>query len=266
MSIYIWYLNYAHAQATENGLLYLPSGKNQKIFESYIKLCQVDASKIIIKYAYTAQQIAMAIGKTIIIDPTSCSICNDDENTVSVKNIFHQLYEPSLTELAKKRQAWQLQNLTPEIQSFIFKHELGHVVDYYSYKKLWIIFLIGTLATYSAIHSAKIVLSSIGGIGAIFIGLTVSIFVDIFLTLLSNLVFKVEAEKRADNFAAKYSSVQEIIQAADFFAQEQEFIEIHKDPNDLLLKLPLEIFSGHPNGKSRKKYLLKLVENKNNSR
>lgn len=259
MGIYIWYLNYIQHKALESRLLYFPSDKYQEIFESYIKSCNIDPKKIVVKYAYTAQQIAMAISNTIIIDPTTCSICSHDENALPVKNVFHQLYESHLNELSKKRQTWQSENLTPEIQSFIFKHELGHVVDHYSYKKLWVIFFIGTLTIYGAIGATKIFLSSIGTIGSISIGLIIGIFLDNFLTLFSNLVFKVAAEKRADKFAAKYSSSEEITQAADFFAREQEIIEIYKDPNNLLLKLPSEILSGHPSGKHRKKYLLNLI-------
>jgi hypothetical protein len=264
MGVYIWYLNYAQHIALQKALFYAACGKHKEMFDFYIKSCNLDPSKIILKYAYTAQQVAMAIGNTVVMDPTTCSICADDVNAVPVINVFQQLYEPTLNELGKKRQAWQSQNLTPEIQSFIFKHELGHVVDQYSYKKLWVVFLIGTLAVYGAINSAKMAVPVVGLLGAVFVGLVVGPCIDVFLTLFLNLVFKVAAEKRADAFAVKYSSSEEIIQAADFFAQEQEIIETYKDSNDWLLKLPTEVYSGHPNGRNRKKYLLQLAKNKEN--
>ncbi|MBI2344993.1 M48 family metalloprotease [Candidatus Dependentiae bacterium] len=262
MGIYIWYLSYVQTAALENGLLYTPSGEHREMFRSYITLCNVDPSKIIIKYAYTAQQIAMAIGKTIVIDSTTCSICSGDANVTPIINIFHQLYESKLNDLGKKRQVWQSQNLTPGIQSFIFKHELGHVIDHYSYKKLWVIFLTGALTVFAGITVVNMILFFTNPLLAILIGLIVGMFIDIVLTLFFNLVFKTAAEKRADKFAAKYSTAEEIIQAAHFFAQEQDIIEMYKDPNNWFLKLPTTIYSGHPQGKDRKEYLLKLAKNK----
>ncbi len=262
MGIWIFYLNYMQLRKGENSLLYAPSGRHKELFDSYIRLCNFDPSKVIVKYAYTAQQMGMAMGNTLIIDPTTCSICKDDLNANPVLNIFHQLYEPNLDELGKKRQSLQLQNLTPEIQSFIFKHELGHIVDHYSYKKLGIIFVISTLSFYGGISITKFILPLFGFLPAIFSGILIATFLDIFLTLLSNLLFKVRAEKIADRFAVKYSSKEEIIQAAHFFVEEQEIIEAYKNPNDWVLKLPIELYSGHPNPKSRKKYLLQLAENK----
>lgn len=260
--INIWYLNYAQHKRTENGLLYFPSAKYKEIFDTYIRSCNVDPAKIIIKYAYTAQQIAMAFSNTVVIDPTTCSLVHNDPNIEPVKDVFHQFYESNLNDLGKNRQTWQLQKLTPEIQMFIFKHELGHIVDWYSYKKLGIIFLIGTLSIYSAIGIAQIVSPLFGVVPAIMMALIVGVFVDLFLTYFSNLCFKVAAEKRADAFAVKYSTTEEIMAAADFFEQERDVIEKYKDPNNWLLKLSPMIYSGHLDGQSRKKYLLQLLENK----
>jgi hypothetical protein len=264
MGIWIFYLHYMQLKTAQNSLLYVPSGRHKELFDSYIRLCNFDPSKVIIKYAYTGQQMGMAMGNTLIIDPTTCSICKDDVNANPVLNVFHQLYEANLDELGKRRQSLQLQNLTPEIQAFIFKHELGHIVGNYSYKELGVNFVIATLSFYGGISMAKFILSSFGILPAIFAGILAATFLDIFLTLFSNLLFKVRAEKRADYFAAKYSSKEEIIQAAHFFVEEQEIIDVYKNSNDWVLKLPIELYSGHPHAKSRKKYLLQLAEHTTN--
>ena len=87
-------------------------------------------------------------------------------------------------------------------------------------------------------------------------------FFDLFFTYSSNFFFKVAAEKRADQFAAKYSTAQTITEVAHFFGKEEEMIETYKDPKNLLLRLPSTILSGHPTGKTREAYLLKWTENK----
>ena len=262
----IWYLNYKQHKALEKALLYTPSGPHKEMFEYLIRSCNIDPSTINLRYAYTAQQIAMAMSKTVIIDPTSCSMCNNDPSSTPVVTVFTQIYASNLNNLQKERQALQSQ-LTPEAQHFIFRHELGHVVDQYAYKKFWIIFAIGSIATFAAISTAKLILpfaqTSLAGALATIAGLFIGLLVDLFLTYASNFFFKVAAEKRADLFAAKHSSAQEITDAAHFFAQEQEIIEKYKDPKSLLLKLPSTILSGHPKGKTREAYLLKLVKDKN---
>lgn len=265
LGTYIWFLNYKQHQALEKSLLYAPSGEHKETFEHLIRSCNIDPKTITLRYAYTAQQIAMAMSNTIIIDPTSCSTCSNDPNAIPVITIFTQMYAPSLNTLQKERQIWQSE-LTLPAQSFIFKHELGHVIDQYSYKKLWIIFAIGSMATFTAISTVKLILPFTGttltSTLAIVVGLIVGMFVDFLLTYASNFFFKVAAEKQADEFAAKYSTAQEITDAAHFFAKEQEIIETYKDPKNLLLKLPSTILSGHPSGKTREAYLLKLAQHK----
>jgi hypothetical protein len=265
LGIYIWFLNYKQHKAQQKALLYVPSGEHKEMFENLIRSCNIDPATINLRYAYTAQQIAMAMGNTVIMDPTCCSICSDDPNVTPVVSMFTQLYASSLNTLQKERQAYQSQ-LTPQAQSFIFKHELGHVVDQFAYKKLWIVFAIATVATFAAISTTKLILpfadTALTGILAIVAGLFIGTVIDLVLTYGSNFFFKVAAEKRADLFAAKYSTAQEITDAAYFFGREQEIIEKYKDPKNLLLKLPLTILSGHPAGKTREAYLLKLAEDK----
>lgn len=265
LGAHIWRLNYKKHAALEKGLLYVPSGAHKEMFENLIRSCNIDPNTITLKYAYTAQQIAMAMSRTVIIDPTTCVICSDDANAIPVVNVFTQIYAAGLNTLQKERQLSQSQ-LTPEAQSFFFKHELGHIVDNYSYKKLWIIFAVGTTSTAIAIYTVKLLLPFTDSLAtqsfAVIVGLFVGMFFDLFFTYSSNYFFKVAAEKRADLFAAKHSTAQEITKVAHFFGREQELIETYKDPKNLLLKLPSTILSGHPAGKTRQAYLLKLAENK----
>lgn len=262
LGIYIWYLNYLQHNNLQKNLRYSPTGTHKDLFENIIRSCDVNPETISIKYAYTEQQIAMALGSTIIIDPTTCTICHDDPQATSVMNVFTQLYEPRLNSLAQHRQVWQRQNLTPDIQMFIFKHEIGHIVDNYSYKKLWIIFGIGSLATLSGIITAKLVMNHVGGFTAIVTGILAGAIADLLLTYGSNYFFKVAKERKADIFAAQHSTAEEITQTAHFFAQEHDIIERYKDPKNLWFRLPITILSGHPNGKTRQAYLLELARSK----
>jgi hypothetical protein len=85
---------------------------------------------------------------------------------------------------------------------------------------------------------------------------------DLLLTFISNAVWKLREEKKADQFAAQYSTIEDIEAAALFFEQHQEILDTYRQPRNFISYIPSFIRTGHPNGKSRSKYLLKLVSQK----
>lgn len=259
--IYIWYLNFIQHRRVINSLLYVPTGTHKQMFEDIIRSCGLAASAVNLKYAYTDEKIAMALSNTIVIDPTICSMCEDDLGSDPVKNVYHQMFAPTFTSLKVQRLIKYKAILSPEVQCFIFKHELGHVVDHYSVKKLFIIFAIGTAAVYAGLLMAKILLG-IHVVLAILGGMLVGGVVDIMLTYLFNVMFTLAAEKKADRFAAQHSTAEQIKAAALFFEQHQEILDRHKEVDGFWARIPSEILTGHPRGQARSAYLLKLAAQK----
>lgn len=262
IGVYVWYLNYLQHISVIKRLLHLPSGSYKELFESWIRECNVDVATVEIKYAYTGDNTAMAMSNTILVDPMLCSLSDGDTGSDAVKNIYNLHIEPTLTPACKQRLEAYKKLLTPQAQAFIFKHELGHVVDAYSYKKLWMIFFDGTVFALAGILSAKY-LMSYNVYLAVLVGMIVAGLVDVFLTYASNVLFKYQAEKHADFFAAQHSSKDEIQAAAHYFVEHEKILETYPDTSaGLPSKLPSIILSGHPSGKSRSAYLLQLAAKK----
>lgn len=260
LGAYIWFLNYRQYKAGAARLLYAPSGDYKKLFESWIQSCGVDRARINLRYAYTSEQFALTMGNTVVIDSICYSVCADDVANQPVKNVFKEVVEPRLSENAKKRLAAYKEILTPEVQEFLFKHEIGHIVHKFAFKKLWLVFVLGVLSAYAGILTAKYTITFHPLLG-IFLGMFVGGVVDILLTYASNYFFKYFAEKNADFFAARHSSVQHTVAAAEFFAKLQEINQTYKDNNNFVTRLPLALL-GYASGQERKAYLLKFVQAK----
>lgn len=242
-------------------LLYMPTGHYDAEFKKMIAECNVDPKTVKLKYAFTNEMCAMAVFDTIIIDPIVSSSVSEDPEALKVKDIFQASIKPSMTETQKNRIHLVEQALSPAALRFIFKHELGHVMSNYSPKKLGVLFLASFLAAYCAITSASAVMQ-FGGIVAIFTGLLAGFVGDLLFTYASNLSFKAYEEKKADQFAAQFSSRADIQAAADFFERHQEIIDTHQEPGNYLAFLPSIIVSGHPHGTTRASYLRAIAAEK----
>jgi Zn-dependent protease with chaperone function len=159
--------------------------------------------------------------------------------------------------------------MAPSVQRFIFKHELGHCSRNYSYYKLFLTFCIATLATFAGILVTRKIMRRIasvfgwGGFLALLLGVLVAGSCDLILTFASNATWKLHEETMADHFAAHYSSYEDIVEAADFFAKHQAIFDESKNSWNWLEYLPSEIKTGHPSGESRSSYLLQLAAKKN---
>lgn len=263
LGAYVYYLNYKQVEQLEKTLQFSPTGDHKDFFNNIIEACQIDPATVVVKYAYTNESIAMAAGTTVIIDPVVWHDVQDDAQAVKVQEIFKLHVEPNLSQLQKDRLTAFHRVLTPAAQRFIFKHELGHIVHHFSFYKLIVVFITGSLAAFAGIMAAVATLQ-IHGMLAIIVGMVVGGCMDLFLTYLSNLVWKLQQEKAADLFAVQYSSDEDIQAAALFFENHQNILDTHPEQNNVLAKLPSIIKTGHQHGEVRSAYLLKLMSVRKN--
>ena len=261
LGFYLWLVSYQGLMRLTNTLQFSPTGHHKDAFENMMRSCNVDPDKISLKYAYTNESIAMTANKTIVIDPILWHGLLDDPQAVKIEEIYKVHIEPNITDVQKERILAIHNLLTPDAQNFIFKHELGHVVQYYSLKKLMVIFIIGSLSTYSGIITALQALQ-IHGLVAIAVGMVVGGCIDLFLTYVSNVVFKLQEEKSADRFAVQYSCDKEVQAAADFFKQHGHILDANKKTTGFLCSVPSSIFTGYQKGCDRSAYLLRLLSKK----
>ena len=257
LGTYIWYLNWVQLKSLNSSLHFNATGHHKNLFRDLIRECGVNPETILIKYAHCNDSMAMAADNIIIIDPRMWPGLEEEPEAVKAKNVL-EAHLP-LSPVQQKRYTEMSNALTPGVQRFIFKHELGHIFYNFSSHKLAVIFGIGTLATYSGLFVAAHIYPY-NGLAAALAGMTVGGVNDLLLTLASNIVWKLNEEKKADLFAAQYSSYEDILEAADFFEKHQEIFDANQEPTNFLDRLPSEIKSGHPNGKPRAAYLRELAE------
>ena len=242
-------------------LQYSPTDIHKKLLETIVAECGMKSQNVHFLYAYTNEQIAIATFNSVILDPIIWSSIESDPEAIKVINIFEQFTAPTLSVVQKQRIGETKKIFSRDAQIFILKHELAHVHNHSSVKRLIAINIVGFLAAYVSILAAMSVLY-INGVFAICAGWLVGCISDLLFTYLSNAIFKSKDEKSADLFAAHYSSKQEINAAADFFEQHQQIVDNHFDRNNLLLFLPSILTTGHPNGRTRARYLRAIVSYK----
>lgn len=259
MGLYIGYLNYRVTKTQEAALKYVPSGIYKETLEQWISQCGVSLDAINLRYGYSGESIAIALFNTICLDPLIFTEFEHDGDAVKVKEIFALHIAPTVSELSKERMRVIRELCMPTVQRFIFMHELGHVVCRYTYKKLLVIALVGALAAYVGIMTAMLLLASVGW-WAVLAGMIAGGTVDLVLSYVSNFIFKLREEKKADDFAVRYSVRQEIAAAADFFEKHQILLDTHKDRDSILKYLPSAIATGHPDGRARAQYLRFMAE------
>lgn len=260
VGVYLFLLSYKQIHQMTKALQFSPTGEHKEHFQDLIKSCNLEQKSVELRYAYTNESIAMTVGSTVIIDPILWHGVADDVQAMHVGAIFKEHIEPRLTDAQKQRLTSIYRLLTPSVQNFLFRHELGHVVHHFSLKKLLIIFSIGFVITYIGIQAALYALP-VHGLIAIIFGVIVAGSLDLFLTYVSNILFKLQAEKGADRFAVRYSLHEEVVAAANFFVQHQLFLHHQKNIDTTISKVP-SIFQGYQNGVNRSAYLLKILSEK----
>lgn len=254
------YLYFIHKRASANlvaGLLFTPTGEQKDHFEELIRTCDMKPENLKLRYSYTDTGMAMAIHDAVCIDPMVWNGLESDPQAHKAVEVLEQHVMPAMPLYAKERIRKFKHLLTPAVQDFIFKHELGHIAYNYSAKKLLLAGVIGAVATFVGISVA--VANSLLGYGAFVLGLLVGGLADVVLSYVSNLVFKLKEEKAADKFAVDYSSRNDIQAAAHFFQAHQAVVDTHREEDNILHMLPSALISGHQNGKNRARYLRGLI-------
>ena len=261
LGAYIWHLHWTGLKNFTNALQFSPTSVNKDQFHALIQECNVNPHTVMIKYAYTNGQTAQAADSTIIIDPLMWHGLSDDPEAIKAQNVIETHVLPQVLPAQKERIAAIRSLLTPGTQRFMVKHELGHIFYNFSYNKLIVLFVIGSLATYCGIEAAKFLLPY-NGFVATFAGMIVGWFSDLLFTFASNIIWTWNEEKKADLFAVQYSTYEDVQEAACFFEKHQEVLDMHKEPGNFLEHIPSVIRSGHPNGAPRAAYLRALAEKK----
>lgn len=258
MGIYIGFLNYRATKNHANHLQFIPSGQSQYLLEQWITDVGMNPATIQLRYGYCQEGVALAIFNTVVIDPVICNLFDQDPEAMKAKQAIELYVIPTLPQERKNKIARMKEIISPDAQHFIFIHELGHVFYSYSIKKIILNGFIGMFATYCGISVGVIVFTFWGGLPGTICGMVTGGLVDLIVSYLSNIFFKVREEKNADFFAAQRSSPEVINAAAHFFEQHQAIMDSEKERGDILAQLPSTLMTGHPNGKTRAKYLRDL--------
>lgn len=260
MGLYVFYLDYRTTKTQTNSLKYSPSLYKPEL-EQIIIDCSMSPQSVNLRYGYSSETIAMTIMNTVIIDPILCQKFNQDPEAIKVIDILNHSIIRAMPDKQKERIEKIKNILTPEVQIFIFKHELGHVFANYSYKKSTLIGLTAVVIAYTGFTITFYFLKTFGFF-AILIGIIIAGLTDLILGFSSNILFKAREEKNADLFAAKFSSPAEINAAANFFEILQEIVNADKPSMKPLDALPSTILNGYYDGKTRAKYLRAVVKSK----
>ncbi len=256
MGTYVAYATYKTTKNMADGLKHVPSEQHMRVFHSEITQCGLQPEDVCLRYAYADDGIAITMLNTVAIDPMLWKGITDDPEFTKAKGIIETHVIPGIPEDKKKLHTKINEALSPDAQKFIFRHELGHVFHNYSNKRILLTGIIGAVTALTGLLSAYTVITTVGSIGAVLLGILVASATDLFLTYSSNLFFKAREEKKADMFAIRYSSKEEINAAADFFEQyEQCAQEYRKNTGGLMNSMPTTLLTGHPDGITRSHYL-----------
>lgn len=263
VGVYLIYVNYNSAKKQLASLLYRPTQNYQEEFNSEIARCGINPQGISIRYAYTGDSIAMTIFNGVILDPFVWKNLEDPER-VKASEIVEKYIIPTLPQDKKALLAMIQNEVTPDAQKFIFRHELAHAFYNYSHKRILLTGTIGIFVTCLALIFARQIIPVLGGLYTFISCLVLSCILDLILGfLIVNFFFKTKVEYNADIFATKFSTQTEIEAAADYFEKYEETAQIYRNHTNRLLKfIPTTILIGYIDGISRAKYLRKIAKNK----
>ena len=215
---------------------------------------------MLVRYAYTDDAVAMTLFNVIAVDQMLWSTIEDDPEALKAREVVEKYVLPNVPENKKEMHRVIKNNLTPNVQKFIFRHELAHVFYNYSYRRVLITSIIGAAATGIALTVAFNVKPILGGFVTILISICTGAIADILFSYATNFFFKSYEEKRADIFATRFSSKEEIEEAANFFEQyEQAARKYRAMLGSIMFKLPTTILNGYIDGICRAQYLRKIA-------
>lgn len=259
---YVAYLTYFRSKNEMQSWKFIPSPDQTTIFNKTIIACGLDPAKIALRYAYAGDGVAVTLFNTIVIDPMLWKDIDDPE-FYKTREIIEKHVLPVVDEHKKRLHAQIDTILTPSVQEFIFKHELGHVVRQFSTRRIIMLGCMAALATGAALWAVWSTIGALGGLRAFLVGFIVGTCVDLLLSYASNVFFKAQEEKKADLFACHFSSREEIEKAADFFEQYEGYAQEYRNAlGGMHTMIPSIILSGYIDGKSRARYLRDIAQEK----
>lgn len=251
------YQQYQASKNQRNSLTYKPTGASRAMLEDMVRSCSLDPKQVELRYAFTKDTVAMNILDLVIVDPSLSTMFDEDPEAINLKTVIDTHIRPGLSAQDKECIASIKTTLTPLAQRFIFKHELGHQASRYGVKKIILIGLFFSLSVLTGV-TAAVYGAPVLGQGAALLGMIIGGIADLVLSFGSNYFFKYPEERYADLFAARYSSREEILAAADFF-ESFDAIALTRRSGSVLNYLPQELLSGHPTGTKRAYYLRSIA-------
>ena len=260
VGVYVAGITYIKSQNQMRSWTFVPSPDQTTIFHKIIALCGIDPAKVSLRYAYADDGIALTLFHTIVIDPMLWKEI-DDVEFHKTREIIEKHVLPAVDQNKKQLHAQINAILTPSVQEFIFKHELGHIARHSSIRRIILLGCIATIATSAALLAAGKTITYMGGWKAFGVGFFVGWCVDLLLSYASNVFFKAAEEKKADLFACNFSSPEQIEAAADFFERYEDYAqEYRKTLGRLYVFIPAIILTGYVDGKSRAHYLRAIAQ------
>lgn len=263
VGIYVGYVTYTVAQNKANQFSFIPTGLHSKQFTDEIMRCGLDPKRVLIRYAYADDGIALTFINTIAVDPMLWSTIQDDPEALKARAVVEQHVIPTVDANKRELHGAIKSSLSEGAQKFIFRHELAHVFYNYSIKRSIIAGLVGVIVAALAFVFARNVIAEIGGFGAFSLGVCLAVCVDLLFAYMINFFFKSYEEKRADLFAAQFSTKDTLDEAADFFEQYEKAAQKYRDTiGNIIDKLPTTISIGYIDGVRRAQYLRKIAQSK----
>lgn len=250
--------------ALKKSLTFAPSDEYKRAIEELIASCAVDPAIIPIRYAYTDNQLAITLFDMIVVDPLAHAQVEQDPEAQKVLSIYQAAIKPTLSALRHDYMAKIKAIFTPGAQRFVIKHELAHVLQKNSEKKLIVMFATSAIAAYLGLVAGLAYVPFHPLLGLI-VGVSIFMLSDIALThAVVRGLFTYYYECAADKFAAQHSATTDIEQAATFFEQ-LELLTLEylvSEGKDISNMLPPRFSSGHPSGNERATALRAFIKAK----
>ncbi|MCL4361825.1 M48 family metalloprotease [Candidatus Dependentiae bacterium] len=251
---------YASTRNQSKGLLFAPTGVYKQQFIDEIIRCGLEPKKVLVRYAYTDDAVAMTLFNVIAVDQMVWNTIQDDPEALKAREVVEKHVLPNVPENKKEMHQVIKNNLTPNVQKFIFRHELAHVFYNYSYRRVLITSIIGAAAAGIALAVAFNANPILGGFGTLLISICAGAIADLLFSYATNFFFKSYEEKRADIFATRFSSKEEIEEAANFFEQYEQAARKYRETfGSIMFKLPTTIVNGYIDGMRRAQYLREIA-------
>jgi hypothetical protein len=263
VGLYIGYVLYASTVAQMRGLIFTPVDPYKEEFNKEIIRCGLEPKNISMRYAYVDDAIAKTFFNLIVVDPMNWTNIAEDPEAIKAREVVEKYIVPGIPENKQELHKAIKASLYPDVQKFIFRHELGHVFYNYSKNIILISSLVCFAETFIVLLWARAMLLSLGGLATLLLSIGLWAILDLLCGYAINFFFKSYEEKKADLFAVRFSSKETIESAANFFEQYEKAAQKYRDTlNSMTFKLPVRVFSGYTDGFSRARYLRDLARSK----